>query len=81
MKKKILVCDDDKTLVAILTFLLKKEDVEVLPLPNGSRLLAVYHCGQRILNTHRRFEQQQRDWQRVAKALGRQHGAVTLTGD
>ncbi|HKB37829.1 MAG TPA: uracil-DNA glycosylase family protein [Gemmataceae bacterium] len=45
------------------------------PLPNGSRLLAVYHCGQRILNTHRPFEQQQREWRRVAKALGQQQRA------
>lgn len=46
------------------------EDESGTALPNGTQLLAVYHCGQRILNTHRPFEQQQRDWQRVAKALG-----------
>jgi DNA polymerase len=48
------------------------EDEAGTTLPNGSRLLAVYHCGQRILNTHRPFEQQQRDWQRVANALEQQ---------
>jgi DNA polymerase len=38
-------------------------------LPNGSRVVPVYHCGARILNTHRPFEQQLADWKRVAKAL------------
>jgi DNA polymerase len=38
-------------------------------LANGTRLLAVYHCGQRILNTHRPFVQQKMDWQRIARAL------------
>lgn len=36
-------------------------------LPNGSRLLAVYHCGNRILNTHRKYPEQLHDWQRVAR--------------
>ncbi|MBK6865016.1 MAG: hypothetical protein IPG91_16595 [Ideonella sp.] len=39
-----------------------------IPLPNGSQLVPVYHCGQRILNTHRRREAQFNDWLRV-KAL------------
>jgi DNA polymerase len=47
------------------------EDEEGTTLPNGSCLLAVYHCGRRILNTHRPFERQQLDWRRVAKALQR----------
>ncbi len=44
-------------------------------LPNQSRLLAVYHCGQRILNTHRSLDQQRRDWHRVAKALALESSA------
>jgi uracil-DNA glycosylase family 4 len=38
-------------------------------LPSGVRVFAVYHCGRRILNTHRSREQQFRDWQRIRKAL------------
>lgn len=51
-------------------FRLAVEDREGTMLPNGSRLFAVYHCGNRILNTHRPFQQQQRDWRRIARALG-----------
>jgi DNA polymerase len=47
------------------------EDKGGTQLPNGSRLVAVYHCGQRILNSHRPLKQQKRDWRRVAKALGK----------
>jgi DNA polymerase len=58
------------------------EDEAGTSLPNGSRLLAVYHCGQRILNTHRPFEQQQLDWQRVARSLGRnQSGEPAASAD
>jgi uracil-DNA glycosylase len=38
-------------------------------LPTGSIALAVYHCGRRILNTHRDFVAQCGDWQRVGRAL------------
>ena len=40
-------------------------------LSNGTTLLAVYHCGQRILNTHRPFAQQMINWRRVANGLSR----------
>lgn len=40
-----------------------------ISLPNGSLLVPVYHCGRRIQNTHRPFEQQIKDWQRVGRAL------------
>lgn len=40
-----------------------------LPLPSGSWLVPVYHCGQRILNTHRRAPKQLDDWARVRKTL------------
>lgn len=36
-----------------------------------TRLFPVYHCGQRILNTHRPLAQQRIDWQRIYPALGR----------
>jgi uracil-DNA glycosylase family 4 len=29
----------------------------------------MYHCGQRILNTHRKFDQQLKDWERLKHAL------------
>lgn len=38
-------------------------------LPHGTRVFAVYHCGRRVLNTHRDREQQFRDWQRIRPAL------------
>jgi DNA polymerase len=38
-------------------------------LPTGSALVPVYHCGMRILNTHRPLEAQKQDWQRVRRAL------------
>lgn len=40
-----------------------------LPLMEGTWMVPVYHCGNRILNTHRKKEQQLRDWQRVALRL------------
>lgn len=38
-------------------------------LPNGSQMLAVYHCGRRILNTHRPLKEQKVDWRRVKRAI------------
>ena len=40
-------------------------------LVNGSRLMAVYHCGARVLNTHRPFSEQLKDWKRVRRTLQR----------
>lgn len=40
-------------------------------LPNGSSLFAVYHCGRRVLNTHRPESAQLDDWQRIGIALER----------
>lgn len=37
-------------------------------LPNGAKLVAVYHCGNRGTRA-RSFEQQTKDWQRVRRAL------------
>lgn len=43
---------------------------EGIALTTKSLLLAVYHCGARVLNSKvRPWDQQLRDWQRVAKAL------------
>ena len=49
------------------------DDEAPILLPNGAQLVPVYHCGRRILNTHRCFKQQEVDWQRVGKALGSLH--------
>lgn len=38
-------------------------------LPGGPIVFAVYHCGRRILNTHRNREAQFKDWQRIATIL------------
>jgi DNA polymerase len=40
-------------------------------LPGGPLAYAVYHCGQRILNTHRNESAQLRDWQRVGTMMAR----------
>jgi len=37
---------------------------------DGAVAMAVYHCGARILNMHRRRQQQFRDWQRIGNVLG-----------
>ncbi len=38
-------------------------------LDNGIAVFAVYHCGRRILNTHRKPEQQQSDWKEIGTWL------------
>lgn len=38
-------------------------------LPSGTLLVPVYHCGVRILNTHRPLAIQKRDWARVGRVL------------
>jgi uracil-DNA glycosylase len=45
------------------------ERPEGFVLLDGMRYLPMYHCGTRILNTHRPFEQQLRDWERVRSVL------------
>ncbi len=51
------------------SFRIAVRDPDGLRLPNGSLLFAVYHCGARILNTHRPFQDQLRDWQRIRAVL------------
>lgn len=40
-----------------------------LALGGGPTAFAVYHCGQRIMNTHRKRESQFEDWKRIGVAL------------
>lgn len=40
-------------------------------LSTGVVAFAVYHCGARIQNTHRKLETQLRDWDRIARFLAR----------
>jgi DNA polymerase len=56
-----------KTLAAAVRDL----DGDVLPLGSAgnTRLFAVYHCGRRVLNTHRPLKSQLADWARVRRAL------------
>ena len=42
---------------------------EPTQLPSGPLLLPVYHCGARILNTHRPLSIQESDWARVGRVL------------
>ena len=42
---------------------------EVFELFNGVSLVPVYHCGNRVLHTHRCLEQQHEDWVRIKGLL------------
>ena len=44
---------------------------EPIPLPTGASLVPVYHCGQRILNTHRVRDDQFEDW-KLVKSLAQE---------
>jgi uracil-DNA glycosylase len=46
-------------------------DDEPTKLPSGALLVPVYHCGARILNTHRSLAKQQSDWARVGTVLSK----------
>ena len=45
------------------------ENRDGIELPGGILLFPMYHCGQRVLNTHRPFHQQLEDWARVGHIL------------
>jgi uracil-DNA glycosylase family 4 len=45
------------------------EDERGTVLPTGARLFAAYHCGARIMNTHRPLSAQLRDWERIGRVL------------
>jgi len=38
---------------------------------DNTRLLAAYHCGARVLNTHRPLDKQLNDWKRIGKVFRR----------
>ena len=46
------------------------ERLDGFKLAGGSSYFPMYHCGARMLNTHRDYKQQQKDWQRVKNVLG-----------
>ena len=77
LRPKAVVCLGQRAFNAVLaafelppqkSFRLAVED-RGTPLPNGSYAFAVYHCGRRILNSHRARQAQFRDWQRIKSAL------------
>lgn len=45
------------------------ESEDGIQIPNGTRVFPRYHCGRRILNTHRPMAIQIADWQRLTKHL------------
>lgn len=45
------------------------EQSEGFRLEDGITCVPVYHCGARILNTHRPMERQLKDWERAGRAL------------
>ena len=58
----------------------RSEPVGLVP---GISAFAVYHCGARILNTHRKIEEQIRDWERIGAYLraATKGPAVTLSAE
>lgn len=44
-------------------------DGDGVALPGGTTAFPVYHCGQRIINTHRKRDQQVADWRRIGLTL------------
>jgi len=53
----------------IQPFRVAVNDATGIQLSTGSTLIPVYHCGRRILNTHRPLQAQKSDWVRVKQAL------------
>jgi uracil-DNA glycosylase family 4 len=51
------------------TFRSAVECEEGFELEVGIRLFPVYHCGARILNTHRKKDVQEKDWAKIKRAL------------
>jgi DNA polymerase len=43
---------------------------EAIPLPTGAAMVVVYHCGQRMQNTHRSRLEQFEDWKLVKRIVG-----------
>ena len=53
----------------ILQFRRAVEKTDGFLLKDNMRLFPMYHCGKRILNSHRKYEQQFVDWERVSPFL------------
>lgn len=79
VKPKVVVTLGQKALNAVLAAFgmperALRQAVEVrkgIELFDECRLFAMYHCGARVLNTHRRMAEQRTDWQRLGKFLSR----------
>lgn len=77
IKPRVVVCLGERAYAAVLSayglpaYTSWRAAVEGpgVPLAGGSIAFAVYHCGRRILNTHRKEKAQFKDWRRVAAAL------------
>jgi DNA polymerase len=46
-------------------------NLDGFPLTERTRGYAVYHCGKRILNTHRKIDEQRGDWRRLRELLAK----------
>lgn len=53
-------------------------DMEGDLLLGKTRLLAVYHCGAWVLNTHRPVDAQLKDWARIGRVLRKMNGEMTV---
>ncbi len=79
VKPKVVVCLSERAYNALLhSYLIPygkfssavdRQEPELLP--NGPAVFAVYHCGARVLNMHRRLDAQLHDWKRVASYLSK----------
>jgi DNA polymerase len=80
IRPRVVACLGERAYRAVLTscglrpgkFREAVESESPVDLPGGVSVFAVYHCGARILNTHRRFSAQRDDWRRIGKFLARQ---------
>ncbi|MGH8614036.1 MAG: uracil-DNA glycosylase family protein [Gammaproteobacteria bacterium] len=76
---KAVVCLGDRAYQAVLAsyrlrprrFRTAVESESPDVLPGGISVFAVYHCGARILNTHRRLAEQRKDWERIGRFFSR----------
>lgn len=79
VQPKVVVCLGERAYRAVLTayeirpckFRHAVESELPVPLPSGVLAFAVYHCGARILNTHRKLAAQREDWKRIGRFLSR----------
>jgi DNA polymerase len=79
VQPKVVVCLGKRAYDAVVkaygmrpgTFSRAVQAEEPTPLTGQISAFAVYHCGARILNTHRKLPAQLGDWQRIAKFLAR----------